>query len=164
MSSRKSNRDRFPDRRDSLRKKVARMNRMVESFREGRVIPADLHGRGRADQTISIVTDGLDKWFALLDGAPYEDAYATPPVVRSQTLTLTDREVMCVDEHVVQLTFTADDGSELPPWSPGMHLDFHLPSGRKRQYSLCGGNVGFYSRPSHIRASRDSAVLAGRAY
>lgn len=143
MSERKANRGRGAEKRLSLKNKISRMNQMVASFRQGRVIPPDLYGRGRADQTISIVTDGLDKWFALLDGTPYEDAYAAPPVVRSQTLTLTDREVMCVDEHVVQLTFTADDGAELPPWSPGMHLDFHLPSGRKRQYSLCGGNVGF---------------------
>lgn len=129
--------------RASLRNKVARMNRMVESFREGRAIPPNLYGKEGPDQTISLVTDALDKWFALLDGDPYDDAYAAPPVVRSQTLTLTERRMMCVDEHVVELTFTADDGGELPPWSPGMHLDFHLPSGRKRQYSLCGGNVGF---------------------
>lgn len=125
----------------SFREKVARMNQLVVSFREGRTIPPNLYGKDGADQTISIVTDALDKWFALLDGTAYDDAYAAPAVVRSQTLTLSAREVMCVDEHVVRLTFTADDGKELPPWSPGMHLDFYLPSGRKRQYSLCGGST-----------------------
>ncbi|MGA9871387.1 MAG: oxidoreductase, partial [Rhodococcus sp. (in: high G+C Gram-positive bacteria)] len=64
------------------------MNKMVASFREGRVVPSNLYGERKPDQTISIVTDGLDKWFALLDGAPYDEAYATPPAVRSLTLTL----------------------------------------------------------------------------
>ena len=30
------------------------------------------------------------------------------------------------------------DGAPLPPWHPGAHVDIHLPSGRVRQYSLCG--------------------------
>jgi ferredoxin-NADP reductase len=30
------------------------------------------------------------------------------------------------------------DGSDLPQWAPGAHIDVHLPSGRVRQYSLCG--------------------------
>jgi ferredoxin-NADP reductase len=29
-------------------------------------------------------------------------------------------------------------GPPLPPWQPGCHLDLHLPSGLRRQYSLCG--------------------------
>ncbi|WP_263997304.1 PDR/VanB family oxidoreductase [Mycobacterium yunnanensis] len=30
------------------------------------------------------------------------------------------------------------DGVALPGWSPGAHIDVHLPSGMVRQYSLCG--------------------------
>ncbi|AQA06575.1 oxidoreductase [Mycobacterium sp. MS1601] len=30
------------------------------------------------------------------------------------------------------------DGQNLPPWSPGAHIDVRLPSGTVRQYSLCG--------------------------
>lgn len=30
------------------------------------------------------------------------------------------------------------EGQDLPEWSPGAHLDVHLPSGAVRQYSLCG--------------------------
>ncbi|UFS98537.1 PDR/VanB family oxidoreductase [Nocardia huaxiensis] len=41
-------------------------------------------------------------------------------------------------QDVVSLTFTAPDGAELPRWVPGSHLDLFLPSGRQRQYSLCG--------------------------
>lgn len=66
------------------------------------------------------------------------------PQQRDHTLHLkvADREVVARDENVVALTFVAADpsahGSALPPWHPGAHLDIHLPSGRVRQYSLCG--------------------------
>lgn len=41
-------------------------------------------------------------------------------------------------QDVVSLTFVAIDGGRLPAWTPGAHLDVFLPSGRLRQYSLCG--------------------------
>jgi ferredoxin-NADP reductase len=41
-------------------------------------------------------------------------------------------------EGVVSVTLAAPQGSQLPVWSPGSHLDVFLPSGRQRQYSLCG--------------------------
>lgn len=63
-----------------------------------------------------------------------------PPPVRDRTLTLTvaERRVVARDENVVALTLTNADGTALPRWHPGAHLDIHLPSGRVRQYSLCG--------------------------
>lgn len=57
---------------------------------------------------------------------------------RSFTLTVADRRVVARDRNVVALTFTAPDRSPLPSWHPGAHLDIRLPSGRVRQYSLCG--------------------------
>jgi ferredoxin-NADP reductase len=39
---------------------------------------------------------------------------------------------------VVSLRLQPVGGRELPPWQPGAHVDVVLPSGRKRQYSLCG--------------------------
>ena len=64
----------------------------------------------------------------------------TPPAEqhRSLTLVVAGRQVVARDENVVALTLTAADHSALPPWHPGAHLDIHLPSGRVRQYSLCG--------------------------
>ena len=41
-------------------------------------------------------------------------------------------------EGVVSLLFRSPDGAALPPWQPGAHLDLVLPSGLRRQYSLCG--------------------------
>ncbi len=64
----------------------------------------------------------------------------TAPPQRDRTLTLTvvDRKVVARDQNVVELTLAASDGSALPAWHPGAHLDIGLPSGRVRQYSLCG--------------------------
>ena len=39
---------------------------------------------------------------------------------------------------VIGVTLCAADGGELPEWTPGSHIDLILPSGRMRQYSLCG--------------------------
>lgn len=57
---------------------------------------------------------------------------------RRLTLTVIDRQVVARDQNVVALTLAASGGSDLPPWHPGAHLDIGLPSGRVRQYSLCG--------------------------
>lgn len=133
-----------------LKRKLSNMARTVESFRMGRSIPTDLYGRGTPDQTVSIVTDALDKWFALLDDGEYTGEYAAPPVARALQLTLTARDVLCTDQKVVRLTFESD-GSILPGWAPGMHLDFHLPSGRRRQYSLCGDPDDPYSYTVAVR-------------
>jgi ferredoxin-NADP reductase len=43
-----------------------------------------------------------------------------------------------VAEGTVALTLAAPDGSRLPDWAPGAHLDLLLGQGRIRQYSLCG--------------------------
>lgn len=53
-------------------------------------------------------------------------------------LTVLDRRPVARDGSVVAVTFAAADGSALPRWHPGAHLDLTLPSGRVRQYSLCG--------------------------
>ncbi|MGI5216663.1 PDR/VanB family oxidoreductase [Nocardia sp. CA-290969] len=51
---------------------------------------------------------------------------------------VTERRVEASGEEVVSLRLAAPDRRELPPWRPGAHLDVELPSGRLRQYSLCG--------------------------
>jgi ferredoxin-NADP reductase len=62
------------------------------------------------------------------------------PQGRDHTLTLQiiARQVVARDQNVVALTLAAPDRRPLPSWHPGAHLDIHLPSGRIRQYSLCG--------------------------
>ncbi|MFE5704330.1 PDR/VanB family oxidoreductase [Rhodococcus koreensis] len=39
---------------------------------------------------------------------------------------------------VILLTVAAQDGSQLPSWSPGAHIDVHLDGDIVRHYSLCG--------------------------
>ncbi|MBC2637672.1 oxidoreductase [Rhodococcus wratislaviensis] len=39
---------------------------------------------------------------------------------------------------VKQLVLRRPDGADLPPWTPGAHIDLFLANGTVRQYSLCG--------------------------
>jgi ferredoxin-NADP reductase len=57
-------------------------------------------------------------------------------VQRTNTAVVTQRELLAPD--VVALTLADPDGGLLPSWTPGAHIDVRLPSGRRRQYSLCG--------------------------
>jgi ferredoxin-NADP reductase len=41
-------------------------------------------------------------------------------------------------EDVIAIVLRHMDGLDLPPWSPGAHIDLILPSEMIRQYSLCG--------------------------
>ncbi|MEU4090432.1 PDR/VanB family oxidoreductase [Streptomyces aureus] len=54
---------------------------------------------------------------------------------RSRTLGLRVARHERVADGVVLLRL---EGTDLPPWEPGAHLDLVLPSGLVRQYSLCG--------------------------
>jgi ferredoxin-NADP reductase len=56
-------------------------------------------------------------------------------VPRTNTAVVTKRELLAPD--VVALTLADPDGGLLPSWTPGAHIDVRLPSGRRRQYSLC---------------------------
>lgn len=73
-------------------------------------------------------TDGYLKALPLLGKAV--------PGKPSQALVLTIAERLPVAPDVVALRLVGD--GPLPAWQPGSHLDLHLPSGLRRQYSLCG--------------------------
>ena len=62
-----------------------------------------------------------------------------PPVravAREQLMTVDD--VRAEADDVVSLRLVPVDQSQVAGWLPGAHLDLLLPSGRIRQYSLCG--------------------------
>ena len=61
-----------------------------------------------------------------------------PVAVNRNAMVVVDRRRVAQDEDVVQLTLAAPEGTKLPEWHAGAHIDLHLPSGRMRQYSLCG--------------------------
>lgn len=53
-------------------------------------------------------------------------------------LRLRVRQMRWEAEGVLSVVLESLDGSPLPSWSPGAHLDLHLPGVITRQYSLCG--------------------------
>jgi ferredoxin-NADP reductase len=62
----------------------------------------------------------------------------TPPRAGSTALKLAVRSVHFPADRVLSIELGSNDGSPLPPWDPGAHIDVHLPSGRVRSYSLHG--------------------------
>src|ERR1700748_2813625 len=62
----------------------------------------------------------------------------TPAPRGAASLTLAIRSVVIPADRVVSLELGASDGSPLPGWDPGAHIDLHLPSGLVRSYSLHG--------------------------
>src|ERR1700720_783377 len=76
------------------------------------------------------------------------------------TATETDTDIDADPQHTAQLrverieraaeninfvTLVDPDGAMLPAWDAGAHLELHLPSGLRRQYSLCGDPDDRYS-------------------
>lgn len=63
---------------------------------------------------------------------------------------------------VVSLLLENADGSPLPAWTPGSHLDLHLPGGLTRNYSLCGDPADLSSWL--VGVLREPAGRGGSAY
>ena len=61
----------------------------------------------------------------------------TQTIVREHEADLVVREARSVADGVVALTLADPNGGELPPWTPGAHVDFVLTDDLIRQYSLC---------------------------
>jgi ferredoxin-NADP reductase len=98
------------------------------------VTPPDLRGRQRADRMFRALGT-LITFYDWLTAA-----FAHRPPIRGiqRDLNLVVDEVRAEAPDVRSLRLVSSDGSELPSWQPGSHLDVLLPSGRCRQYSLCG--------------------------
>ncbi|UAK32529.1 PDR/VanB family oxidoreductase [Nocardia asteroides] len=109
-------------------------------------LPADLFGKRDRDRTVRVldaVASARLRWTTLVNRR-----YPRPRVNdRRLALVVTERRIEAHDQDVVSLRLAAADGRALPPWRPGAHLDLELPSGRLRQYSLCGD-------PADVRAYR----------
>jgi ferredoxin-NADP reductase len=65
---------------------------------------------------------------------------ASPERMKAQELEIRARikDKYWASDTVVVLEMSAVDGGPLPRWDPGAHVDFMLPNGLIRQYSLCG--------------------------
>jgi ferredoxin-NADP reductase len=98
-------------------------------------IPADLYGRRKRDRMYTALY-GVGSLFGGLASASRWTSARVESVRRTTTAVVADRELVTPD--VVALTLVDPDGGLLPSWTPGAHVDVRLPSGRRRQYSLCG--------------------------
>lgn len=97
--------------------------------------PADLYGRRERDR-LGAVLWGIRVLFDGFASTSRWQPSRVKSVRRTQSAVITKRELVAPD--VVALTLAAPDGGLLPSWTPGGHIDVQLPSGRRRQYSLCG--------------------------
>jgi ferredoxin-NADP reductase len=113
-------------------------------FAHFRQAPPSASGRSRHDLSLGFAATVLNGLFNL--SAAVRNVAPLPDVDRVFPLVVADRRVVAQDQDVIALTFTAPEGGDLPRWHPGAHIDVHLPSGRVRQYSLCGdpGVTGSY--------------------
>jgi ferredoxin-NADP reductase len=98
--------------------------------------PPSVSGRSRHDLLIGLADAAVTAMWGL--SASIRQPARPAELDRTLTLTVADRQVVARDENVVALRLAAVGGQALPRWFPGAHLDIHLPSGRVRQYSLCG--------------------------
>lgn len=106
---------------------------MPESIWKSR--PADLYGRRGRDRFYTALW-GVRVLIGGLASASRWNPSRVTPVRRTHHAIVIKREVVAPD--VVSLTLGDPDGGLLPSWTPGGHIDVQLPSGRRRQYSLCG--------------------------
>ncbi|GAA3191631.1 PDR/VanB family oxidoreductase [Actinocorallia longicatena] len=98
-------------------------------------LPAELRGRGGPDALMAAVGRFSDLMTPLL-GLTARGRRPAGPVDRSLQVVVTS--VRAEADGVVSVRLADLAGRPLPGWQPGCHLDVHLPSGRVRQYSLCG--------------------------
>ncbi|WP_439030375.1 PDR/VanB family oxidoreductase [Gordonia terrae] len=98
--------------------------------------PPHLHGRWRHDPVITLGTLMFRAWWPVWRPlAPLRPGPANDGVTQVR---IVEREVVARDENVIALTLEAAQGGALPEWRAGAHVDLLLPSGRMREYSLCG--------------------------
>ncbi|MFN8090029.1 MAG: PDR/VanB family oxidoreductase [Mycobacterium sp.] len=105
-------------------------------LRRLRELPPSASGRTHRDVLLGMADATISALWALSGSARAPERL--PHRDRTLQLEVVDRRVVARDQNVVALTFAARNGGLLPRWHPGAHLDIHLPSGRVRQYSLCG--------------------------
>ncbi|MBV9139506.1 MAG: oxidoreductase [Pseudonocardiales bacterium] len=99
------------------------------------VAPSDLRGRQHPDRLFQAIGAVITGYELLTKGA-----YRRRPPIQQvdRDLRLVVDDVRVEAQGVLSFRLAAVGGAELPRWQPGSHLDVLLPSGRRRQYSLCG--------------------------
>jgi vanillate O-demethylase ferredoxin subunit len=80
-------------------------------------------------------------------------------IVTAATLTVTVSRKWKEAQDICGFEFSSQDGSPLPPFGAGAHIDVHLPDGLVRQYSLC--NNPDKSAHYQIAVLRDASGRGG---
>ncbi|QDQ98208.1 PDR/VanB family oxidoreductase [Tomitella fengzijianii] len=99
--------------------------------------PPSLNGHAGVDRVLRTLDTAIGAYIWASGSAPRASRTGTRNDGTLE-LVVARRRVVAHDQNVVELTLASADGARLPAWHPGAHLDLHLPSGRRRQYSLCG--------------------------
>lgn len=100
-----------------------------------RKAPPSAHGATRHDLGLTFADAAIS---ALWAASSRRRLHPPPSASGDLALTVAQRRVVAHDHDVVELTLVPAHGGVLPRWYPGAHIDVRLPSGRIRQYSLCG--------------------------
>lgn len=101
--------------------------------------PPGLYRARRSDLLIRVAGMAIPHFVSVVTRLGGDRELPELPVsVNRRSVRVADRRHVAKDEDVVQLTLTSVDGTPLRNWHAGAHIDLHLPSGRTRQYSLCG--------------------------
>ena len=91
-------------------------------------------------RSLRIAAQATSAYRRIFASSPAAQILSRPNPVRysgfDMTLDVKSVRFECAD--VLSVTLTPREGITLPSWIPGAHLDVILPSGRQRQYSLCG--------------------------
>lgn len=93
-----------------------------------------------APSGLRLIGDVMDIYRKVFVTGRAASLLSRPNAVRRTGFDL-DTTIAAIDREaadVVSLTLRAAAGGPLPTWRPGAHVDVFLPSGRQRQYSLCG--------------------------
>jgi len=91
----------------------------------------------------------------LMDAPP-----AHEPVLDTTILRVEAKTPLADD--IVALDLARPDGSRLPNWAPGAHIDIELPGGKRRQYSLCGDR--WDAHRYRVAVKREQDGRGGSAY
>jgi ferredoxin-NADP reductase len=101
--------------------------------------PPRLSGSGRPDLFTRLAGMAVPHFVSVVMRLGGDNELPELPLVRNRTpVRIAGRRIVARDADVVALTLVDPDGAPLPRWHAGAHIDLHLPSGRTRQYSLCG--------------------------
>ncbi|WP_024795970.1 PDR/VanB family oxidoreductase [Tomitella biformata] len=90
--------------------------------------------------TLKLISAGITAYQSVFVKSRLAPLLSRPKPVRNSgfEMALTIESVTAQGPDVISLELVDPDGGQLPSWIPGAHLDILLPSGKQRQYSLCG--------------------------